>query len=75
MFTYSYDILSRRTSLARDNGVTTSYQYDEVNRLKRLTHTNASSVTLEELQYEFNLDDEINKITSLASALSMKTEK
>ncbi|MGH7887625.1 MAG: RHS repeat-associated core domain-containing protein, partial [Candidatus Binatia bacterium] len=67
-FTYGYDTLSQRTSFARPNGVTTSYQYDEVNRLKRLTHTNASSATLEDLQYEFNLDDEINKITSLASA-------
>jgi RHS repeat-associated protein len=67
-FTYGYDTLSRRTSLARPNGVTTNYQYDEVNRLKRLTHTNSAGTTLEDLQYEFNLDDEINKITSLAAA-------
>jgi RHS repeat-associated protein len=67
-FTYGYDTLSRRQSLQRPNGVTTSYEYDQVNRLKRLRHVNASSVTLEDLQYEFNLDDEINKITSLASA-------
>jgi RHS repeat-associated protein len=74
-FTYGYDTLSRRTSLARPNGITTNYQYDEVARLKRLTHVNASSVTLEDLQYEFNLDDEINKITSLASAPLTPTSK
>jgi RHS repeat-associated protein len=67
-FTYGYDTLSRQTSLSRPNGVTTNYQYDQENRLNRLTHVNASGVTLEDLQYEFNLDDEINKITSLASA-------
>jgi RHS repeat-associated protein len=67
-FTYGYDTISRRISLARPNGVTTSYEYDQLDRLKRLRHVNASSVALEDLQYEFNLDGEINKITSLASA-------
>jgi RHS repeat-associated protein len=67
-FTYGYDTLSRRQSMARPNGVTTSYEYDQVDRLKRLRHVNASSIALEDLQYEFNLDGEINKITSLASA-------
>ncbi len=67
-FTYGYDTLSRRNSLARPNGVTTIYEYDEVSRLKRLKHVNASNVSLEDFQYEFNLDDEINKITSLAAA-------
>jgi RHS repeat-associated protein len=67
-FTYGYDTLSRRQSMARPNGVTTSYEYDQVDRLKRLRHVNASGVALEDLQYEFNLDDEINKIISLAAA-------
>lgn len=66
-FTYGYDALSRRTILQRPNNVTTSYQYDEISRLKRLIHTNATT-TLEDLQYEFNLDNEISKVTSLASA-------
>ncbi|MFN0110523.1 MAG: RHS repeat domain-containing protein [Blastocatellia bacterium] len=73
LFTYGYDTLSRRTQLQRQNNgagiVTTDYQYDEISRLKRLKHTRVSTGTLhEDFQYEYNLDDEITKITSLASA-------
>lgn len=73
VFTYGYDTLSRRTQLQRQaNGagiVTTDYEYDEISRLKRLKHTRVSTGTLhEDFQYEYNLDDEITKITSLASA-------
>ena len=73
VFTYGYDTLSRRTQLQRQaNGtgiVTTDYEYDEISRLKRLKHTRVSTGTLhEDFQYEYNLDDEIAKITSLASA-------
>ncbi len=73
LFTYGYDTLSRRTQLQRQNNgagiVTTDYEYDEISRLKRLKHTRVSNGTLhEDFQYEYNLDDEITKITSLASA-------
>lgn len=73
LFTYGYDTLSRRTQLQRQNNgagiVTTDYEYDEISRLKRLKHTRVSTGTLhEDFQYEYNLDDEITKITSLASA-------
>ena len=73
LFTYGYDALSRRTQLQRQaNGagiVTTDYEYDEISRLKRLKHTRVSTGTLhEDFQYEYNLDDEITKISSLASA-------
>ncbi len=73
VFTYGYDTLSRRTQLQRQaNGagiVTTSYEYDEISRLKRLKHTRVSTGTLhEDFQYKYNLEDEITKITSLASA-------
>jgi len=68
VFTSGYDTLSQRTSLQRPNGVTTTSEYDEVHRLKRLKHTNASSIVLEDLQYGFNPDDEISSMTSLASA-------
>jgi len=67
-FTNGYDILSRQQSLQRPNGVTTSYEYDIVDRLMRLSHTNSSGIVLEDLQYEFNRDDEVSKITSLAFA-------
>jgi RHS repeat-associated protein len=66
-FTYSYDILSRRTSLQRPNGVTTTYEYDEVNRLKRLKHQKGTEPAIEDFQYEFNIDDEISSISSLYS--------
>jgi RHS repeat-associated protein len=73
VFTYGYDTLSRRTQLQRQSHgagiVTTDYQYDEISRLKRLKHTRVSNSDLhEDFQYEYNLDDEITKITSLASA-------
>lgn len=67
-FTYSYDKLSRMMRLERPDGVKTEYSYDEVNRLKRLTHSNALNVALEDFQYSFNADDEIDSIQSLASA-------
>lgn len=67
-FTYGYDNLSRRISLSRPNNITTSSQYDEISRLKRLTHTNSANVLLEDFLYEYSLEDEITKVTSLASA-------
>jgi RHS repeat-associated protein len=66
-FTYSYDILSRRTSLQRPNGVTTTHEYDQVNRLKRLKHQKGNDPAIEDLQYIFNADDEISSISSINS--------
>ncbi len=63
-----YDTADQLLKAISPSGRVMRYDYDQVNRFKRLRHVNASSVTLEDLQYEFNLDDEINKITSLASA-------
>ena len=39
---FSYDVLSRRTSLWRPNGVNTSYQYDALSHLLSVLHTNAN---------------------------------
>jgi uncharacterized protein (TIGR03437 family) len=74
-FTYGYDKLSRVERLERPNGVKTEYSYDEVNRLKRLTHSNAIGMALEDFQYSFNADDEIEAIQSLASATLLPTSK
>jgi RHS repeat-associated protein len=74
VFTYGYDTLSRRSSLQRLNGVNTSYAYDEVNRLKRLTHANSVG-NIEDLQYSYNLNDEISAITSLNSATILPLAK
>ncbi len=67
-FTYGYDTLSRVTSLQFPNGVRTTLAYDNVYRLARLTHANALNQALEDSQYAYNDDDEIESIASLASA-------
>jgi hypothetical protein len=53
--------------LQRPNGVKTGYQYDDVNRLAQLAHTNATGVAIEDFRYTYNADDEIDSIISLAS--------
>jgi RHS repeat-associated protein len=73
VFTYTYDALSRRASLQRPNGVITNYVYDEVSRLIRLTHQQSS--VIEDLQYTYNLDDELATITSLNAATILPTAK
>jgi RHS repeat-associated protein len=70
-FTYSYDVLSRPTTLQRPNGVQTSYSFDAVDRLQRLTHTNSFNQPIEDYQFAYNIDDEIESITSLASATQL----
>ena len=35
-FAYGYDAISRRISLSRPNGIATSYEYDDANRLTRM---------------------------------------
>lgn len=74
-FTYAYDTLSRVASLNRPNGVRTNYAYDNVYRLSRLTHTNSGNQALEDFQYTYNNDDEIESINSLASATLLPTAK
>jgi YD repeat-containing protein len=73
--TYAYDVLSRLQSLQRPNGVTTSYQYDTAERLKRLTHTGPLGALLEDLQYSYTADNQIEAIDSLASATQMPAAK
>lgn len=74
-FAYGYDILSRRTSLDRPNGVRTTYSYDELNRLTRLVHAKSGNAPIEDFQYSYNLDDEIQGITSLASTTLLPAAK
>ncbi|HKG60731.1 MAG TPA: RHS repeat-associated core domain-containing protein [Pyrinomonadaceae bacterium] len=75
IFTYGYDTLSRVTSLQRPNNVRTTYAYDNVLRLSRLTHTNGLNQALEDFQYTYNSDDEIETIDSLASATLLPAPK
>ncbi|HET6974814.1 MAG TPA: RHS repeat-associated core domain-containing protein [Pyrinomonadaceae bacterium] len=74
-FTYGYDTLSRVASLQRPNNVRTTYAYDNAYRLSRLTHTNGLNQALEDFQYTYNADDEIETINSLASATLLPTAK
>lgn len=67
-YTHTFDQLSRRTSLVRPNGVTTSYTYDTVGRVSRLTHSDAANQPLEDYQYTFTADNQIDSITSLSPA-------
>jgi RHS repeat-associated protein len=74
-FTYAYDTLSRVASLQRPNSVKTTYAYDNAQRLSRLTHTNGLNQALEDFQYTYNADDEIETINSLASAQLLPNAK
>jgi len=68
VFTYSYDALSRPSGLQRPNGIRTAYEYDAVERLARLTHTNALGQPIEDYRYSYTIDDEIKSVTSLSSS-------
>lgn len=74
-FSWVYDNLSRLTELHRPNNVTTTYNYDIANKLSRIAHINLANVTLEDLQYQYNADDEIEDIVSLASGSLLPTAK
>lgn len=74
-FTWVYDDLSRMKELRRPNNVTTVYEYDDANRLQRLLHKNPAGNAIEDFQYAYNPDDEIESITSLASATLLPTAK
>ena len=69
VFSYSYDLLSRVASIQRPNGIKTSYTYDQVNRLTRLLHEGPQSQPVEDYNLQYDLDDEIISITSMASSV------
>lgn len=74
-FTWSYDDLARMKDLQRPNNITTTYSYDAANKLNRITHANAAGIALEDLQYGYNPDNEIESIASLASGTLLPTPK
>ncbi|MFY9221115.1 MAG: RHS repeat-associated core domain-containing protein, partial [Blastocatellia bacterium] len=73
-FTYNYDILSRRTSLQRPNGVNSSWEYDQSNRLSLLKHQKTTNI-IEEFQYTYNVDDEIASINRRNSQVLLSIDK
>ena len=52
-FTLGYDALGRRTSLARPNGVNTSYTYDQLSQLLSVLHQ-AGGITLDGATYTYD---------------------
>ena len=75
VFTYSYDQLSRPANLQRPNGVRTAYDYDEAGRLSRLLYQNALGQPVEDFNYAYNADGEIENISSLAAHRLMPVAK
>jgi RHS repeat-associated protein len=60
--TFGYDNADRLTSRVYPNGVTTTYEYDDMSRLKRLKDVNTSG-TLFDRQYQYNTANQISQIT------------
>ncbi len=74
-FTYGYDALSRLVNLQRPNGVQTSYSFDAVDRLTRMTHAIGLNQPIEDYQLTYNVDNQIDTVTSLASATQLPQAK
>ncbi|MFN0086213.1 MAG: RHS repeat-associated core domain-containing protein [Blastocatellia bacterium] len=73
-FTYIYDTLSRLQNIQRPNGIVTTFQYDVVDRLVRMTHA-SSLATIEDFQYMYNANEEIESIISLSSEALLTAPK
>jgi YD repeat-containing protein len=65
--TFAYDPTDKLTSRTLPNGVATSYQYDGLDRLTRLTHSKAGN-TLADFQYQFNAVNNITQMTDGAGS-------
>ena len=63
--TFGYDDADRLTSRVYPNAVTTSYEYDGMNRLKRLKDELGSTVLFDR-QYSYNTANQINQIAELS---------
>ena len=57
--TFDYDVTNKLTSRTLANGLVSTYQYDDLNRLKQLTHSKGVN-TLADIQYQFS---DVNSIT------------
>lgn len=65
VFTYLYDKLGRRDTISYPNGITVKHDYDNLDRLKALTHSTASSkVTYANYSGFDKTGSRLNKITS-----------
>ena len=60
-FGFGYDATNKLTSRSLPNNITSTYEYDGLDRLTRLKHVGSSS-TLADYQYQFNTASEITQI-------------
>jgi RHS repeat-associated protein len=74
-FTWVYDDLARMKELKRPNGVTSTYDYDIANKISRIKHSNISGIVLEDLQYTYDIDNQVESIDSLANGALLPTAK
>ena len=68
--TYTYDLAGRLTHTGLPNGVETGYQYDAVNRLKTLEHTEATTLA----SYAYQYDPSGNRTQVIETIVSPETE-
>jgi RHS repeat-associated protein len=69
--TYNYDVIGRRQSTTLPNGVTTRYQYDDLDRLTVLTHSNAASGALTTYTYTRNANGLKTGVAELKSGVGV----
>src|SRR5262249_53623547 len=70
-FNFGYDVLSRRTSLTKPNGVNTSYNYDSLSRLLSVLHKSGTA-TVDGASYTY---DNAGNRTAKTNQLSGITEQ
>ncbi len=56
VFEFTYQLNGLRQTLERPNHLTTSYTYDNLGRLERITHENSASQILERFDYTYDVD-------------------
>jgi RHS repeat-associated protein len=64
-FTYGYDVLGRRTSLAYPNQITANYTYDDAGRLTALTQATSGSTLA---SFTYTLDKVGNRLSKSGTA-------
>jgi YD repeat-containing protein len=61
VFGFNYDATNKFTSRTLPNNITSTYEYDGLDRLTRLRHVGSAS-TLADYQYQFNTSSQITQI-------------
>lgn len=70
-FNYSYDSLSRISTLSRSNGVNTQYTYDPVGKTSKIEHKNINGTVLNSNSYLYGSDGKIDLRTSSVPSVAL----